>query len=226
MTAEKSIRAFVRNAWVLLAFQLVAAAAALAVTAWATLQVRPLLAERERLEKAIADSRVQLDDLRARQERAREEIAALEKQAAVARAELQGARDATPVLTEAINAFHRKDYARAIAKYNQALKLNPGDPYIYNLKSYSQFRVGDVAGAIETLSRSLAMDPSYEWGYFDLARYQCAAGSPEAAMRTIRSALEVRGESIRRATAFFLAKDGEFRRLCAPVIAELQQLAK
>jgi Flp pilus assembly protein TadD len=226
MTAEKSIRAFVRNAWVLLAFQLVAAAAALGVTAWATLEERPLLSERERLEKAIADSMVQLDDLRTQQDKARDEIAALEKQAAVVRAELKGARDATPVLTEAINAFHRKDYARAIAKYDEALKLNPGDPYVYNLKSYSQFKAGDVAGAIDTLSRSLEMDPSYEWGYFDLARYQCAAGSPDAAVHTIKSALEARGKSIRRATAFFLAKDGEFRHLCAPVIAELRELAK
>jgi Flp pilus assembly protein TadD len=226
MTAEKSILAFVRNAWVLLAFQLVAAAVALCVTAWATLQVRPLLFERERLEKAIADNRVQLDDLRAKQDRARDEIVALERQAAVVRAELKGARDATPVLTEAINAFHRKDYAQAIVKYDEALRLNPGDPYVYNLKSYSQFKAGDVAGAIDTLSRALGMDPGYEWGYFDLARYQCAAGSPEAAVRSIKSALEARGESIRRATAFFLAKDGEFRRLCAPVIAELQQLTK
>lgn len=226
MTGEKSIRVFVRNAWVLLTFQLIAAAAALAVTAWATLEVRPLLSERERLEKAIADSRLQLDDLKARQDRARVEIAALENQAAAARAELKGARDATPALTDAINAFHRKDYARAVAKYDEVLKLNPGDPYVYNLKSYSQFKVGDVAGAINTLSRSLQMDPSYEWGYFDLARYQCAEGSPEAAVRTIRSALEARGETIRRGTAFFLEKDGEFRRLCRPVIAELRDLAK
>ena len=38
-SAEHSILTFVRNAWVLLGFQLLAAAAALVVTAWAALQV-------------------------------------------------------------------------------------------------------------------------------------------------------------------------------------------
>ena len=70
------------------------------------------------------------------------------------------------------------------------------------------------------------MDPRYEWGYFDLARYQCAAGLPQAAVRTITAALEARGELIRQATAFFLEKAGEFRRLCAPAIAELRKLVK
>lgn len=224
MTAERSIRAFVRNAWVLLGFQLLAAAVALVVTAWATLQVQPLLAERERLSNEIAEGKSQLGALTAQQERARIEIAALEKQATAARAELKGAREATPVLTQAINAFHRKDYGAAVTGYDQALKLNPGDAYVYNLKSYSQFKAGDVTGAIHTLSRSLQMDPSYEWGYFDLARYQCAASSYDGAVGTIRAALAARGESIRRATEFFLSKDGEFARLCKPIIGDLREL--
>lgn len=224
MTAERSIRTFVRNAWVLLSFQFLAAAAALVVTAWATLQVRPLLAEREQLSKEIAENRTKLDALKAQQESARLEIAALEKQAATVRAELKGARDATPVLTKAIDDFHRRDYGAAIAEYNQALRLNPGDAYIYNLKSYSQFKAGDVAGAIETMSRSLEMDPSYEWGYFDLARYQCKAGSYSVALGTIKAALAARGESIKRGIAFFLEKDGEFTRLCRPIVSELRTL--
>lgn len=225
-TSEHSIRTFVRNAWMLLAFQLIAAAAALAVTGWATLKVRPLLVERERLETSIAESKTLLEGLNAREARARIEIADLEKQTVLLRAELKGARDATKVLTDAINAFHRKQYAAAVDKYDEALRLNPGDPYIFNLKSYSQFKAGDTNGAIETMLQSLKMDPSYEWGYFDLARYQCAAGLPQAALGTITKAVEIRGKSIQQAAAFFLEKDGEFRRLCAPVIAELRKIAE
>ena len=47
----------------LLGFQLLAAAAALVVTAWAALRVRPLLAEREQLSKEIAEGKAQLDAL-------------------------------------------------------------------------------------------------------------------------------------------------------------------
>jgi tetratricopeptide (TPR) repeat protein len=243
--ADHSIGIFVRNAWILLGFQLVAAAAALAVTAWAALQVRPLLAERERLEmliieanarvqqlstegerlaKSIIEAEARVQQLSADEERARETVSMLEKRTAALRLELQGARDATPVLTAAIKAFHNKQYALAIVKYDEALKLNPGDPYIYNLKSYSQFKAGDLHGAIDTLSRALQMDPSYDWGYFDLARYQCAAGSPAAALSTITGALELRGQRIQSAIDFFLSKDGEFRKLCADIVGDLRKL--
>jgi tetratricopeptide (TPR) repeat protein len=225
MNADHSIRTFVRNAWVLLGFQLLAAAAALAVTIWATLQVRPLLAEREQLAREIASGREQLEALKAEEERARTEIAELQTQAATVRAELKGARDATPVLTAAIDSFHRKDYSTAVAKYDQALALNPGDAYVYNLKSYSQYKAGDLDSAIDTLSRSLEMNPAFDWGYFDLARYQCAAGAYDDALDTIARALALRGDPIRRGAAFFLAKDGEFVRVCRPIVADLRVLA-
>jgi tetratricopeptide (TPR) repeat protein len=140
------------------------------------------------------------------------------------RSELQGARAATPVLTEAINAYHQRQYAQAIVKYDEALRLNPGDAYIHNLKSYSQFKAGDATGAAQTLSRALQIDPTYDWGYFDLARYQCAAGAPRDALRTIADALEARGTPIRSAIGFFLSNDGEFSRLCRDIRADLRQL--
>jgi Flp pilus assembly protein TadD len=213
------IHVFVRNAWTLLVFQLVAAAAALAVTGWAVLQVRPLFEQRERLVKDI-------EKLREDEKEARAIVAELEQRAVALRNELKGAREATPVLTAAINAFHKRHYADAIVKYSEALRLNPGDPYIYNLKSYSQFKAGDFAGAIATLSRGLQLDPTYEWGYFDLARYQCAANSPDAALRTITEALAQRGQGVRTALKFFLSQDGEFRRLCSPILGDLQKLAQ
>jgi len=224
--ASHGVRAFVRSAWILLAFQLAAAAAAVGVTGWAALQVQPLLAERDRLKKEIATDRALVSQLAADKARARAELAALEQRAAVLRKELQGARAATPVLSEAIRSFHAKNYADAIEKYDEAIALNPGDAYIQNLKSYSQFKTGDFIGASQTLARALQLNPDYEWGYFDLARYQCAAGSPQAALATLTEAARTRGDSIRSAVGFFLSKDGEFRRLCADIRDELEALAK
>jgi tetratricopeptide (TPR) repeat protein len=212
------LRAFVWNAWVLLGFQLLAAAAALIVTIWATFQVRPLLDERERLRRDIASLKIE-------EKQVRESLATLQERVTSLREELKGARDATPVLTRAINAFHKGQYANAIAQYDEALKLNPGDPYVYNLKSYSQFKTGDFTGAVNTLRRGLEIDKTYDWGYFDLARYQCAAGSPHAALQTIKDALDIRGKTIQSRINFFLTKDGEFRRLCSDIVGELRKLA-
>lgn len=220
------LKAFVRSAWILLAFQLVAAALAVAVTGWATLQVRPLLAERERLTKQIGQAETRVAELAVAQETARLEVTSLQQRAARLRADLQGARDATPVLTAAIRAFHAKNYALAIVKYDEALRLDPGDAYIHNLKSYSQFKAQDYQGAIQTLSRALELDPTYDWGYFDLARYQCAAKLPQEALATISEALAQRGESVRKGLAFFLSEDGEFRSLCRDIRSELTALSQ
>jgi tetratricopeptide (TPR) repeat protein len=216
--ATHSLRTFVRNAWVLLVFQLIAAAGAVGITAWATLQVRPLLAQRDQLKREIADAMGRVETLSVQENALKESIKTLGD-------ELKGARQATPVLTEAINAFHRKQYAEAITKYDEALRLNPGDAYIHNLKSYSQFKAGDLAGAARTLSRALQIDPTYDWGYFDLARYQCGAGSPDEALRTITGALKTRGDSVRRRIDFFLTKDGEFTTLCRDIRGDLRKLA-
>jgi tetratricopeptide (TPR) repeat protein len=217
--ASHGVWSFVRSARILLAFQLVAAAAAVGVTGWAALKVRPLLAQRDSLQKEIA-----ADTSRARELTA--EVARLDQRAQALRDELQGARAATPLLSQAINAFHAKKYADAIAKYDAAIALNPGDAYMQNLKSYSQFKLGDFSGAAQTMARALQLDPTYDWGYFDLARYQCAGGAPQAALNTLRDAVQRRGNSIRDAATFFLTQDGEFRRLCAGIRTDIAALAE
>ncbi len=218
------LRSFVRNAWILLTFQLLAAAVAVVVTGWAALRVGPLLEERERLEQDIVQAEARVAELAIAEQETRERVAVLAEQAAALRTELKGARDATPVLTEAIRAFHAKNYPLAIVRYNEALALDPGDPYIHNLKSYSQFKAGDFQGAADTLARALELNPGYDWGYFDLARYRCAAGAPREALRTLMDAVEARGDTIRSLADFFLTKDGEFRRHCADIREELRDL--
>ncbi len=48
------LQSFVRSAWTLLQFQLVAAFAAVGVTAWAAFQVGPLFEQREELVKDVS----------------------------------------------------------------------------------------------------------------------------------------------------------------------------
>jgi tetratricopeptide (TPR) repeat protein len=215
---------FVQSAWTLLLFQFAAAAVAVGVTAWATFRVRPLFAEKQRLEVEVRAARVQLRELDDSSVKARAELADLHRQLDGARAELKGAREATPALIEGINAFHRKQYGLAVSRYDEALSLNPGDAYIYNLKSYSQFKARDLQGAVATMSQSLAVSPEYDWGYFDLARYQCAAGTSAAAIETLRAAIAKRGTSIKQLAPVFLDGDGEFRRLCSGVLPQLRRL--
>jgi tetratricopeptide (TPR) repeat protein len=82
-----------------------------------------------------------------------------------------------------------------------------------NLRAYSLFRLGRINEAIEGQRQSVAVDPGYAWGHFDLARFLCAAGSPaqvEEAKREIDRAIELEGDPMRER----MKGDGEFRRVC------------
>ena len=63
---------------------------------------------------------------------------------------------------------------------------------------------------------AITKDPEYAWGYFDLARVLCAKGDFPRAADAIRQALVVDSQ-LRVA----MRGDGEFTKLCKPVLATL-----
>ena len=90
------VQTFVRNAWIVLGAQLVAAALAVGVTAWAAFSVRPLLSERERLSREVRNAQNRMVALAAEEDRTRRRIEALQRETATLSAELEGARRAIP----------------------------------------------------------------------------------------------------------------------------------
>ncbi len=129
------------------------------------------------------------------------------------RREIGGLREALAASRYAIEAFHQRDYSTAVSFYDQALRADPNNAYLLNLKAYSLFKLKRVGEALEVQRQSLQVDPGYAWGYLDLARFQCAAGSFDEARRSIASALEKRPS-----LHAIMAKDGEFQTLCGPVL--------
>ena len=123
--------------------------------------------------------------------------------------EVSTLRQALSASRDAIAAFHARDYVEAVRLYELALSADPGNVYIMNLKAYSLFKLGRVQEAITFQATALQKDTTYAWGYFDLARFQCAAGDKVSAEKSI--ALAIEKESRFRELA---QQDGEFRRLC------------
>lgn len=212
--ARGSIQRFVHSAWVLLLVQLLAAAAAVAVTGWAALQVRPLLAERRRLANAIEVQKQELDRLESARTALSSENERLSRR-------LASAREASRYVSLALEQYHSRRYANAIAYYEQALELDPENPYVLDLKSYSQFRNGDLTGAIESIRAALRMAPDYVYGYSELSRYACAARRFDEAVQAF-SAAHSRSPQAQALYARLLKEDGQFATLCAPVRARLQ----
>jgi tetratricopeptide (TPR) repeat protein len=94
---------------------------------------------------------------------------------------------------------------------DEALSSDPDNAYVQNLRAYALFRLGRVDTALEGQRRSVAADPSYAWGYFDLARFLCAVSPPriDEARKAAAKAIELRPDLRGRMQA-----DGEFQKLC------------
>lgn len=216
---------FVRSAWAVLLVQLAAAVAAVAVTAWAAFQVRPLLVQRDRLKAEIADKEESARALSAENERLSGKLA--------------NAREASHYVSLALQQYHNRRYADAIALYDRALKLDPENAYVLDLRSYSQFRKGDLEGAMESIRAALRLVPDYLYGYTEWTRYACARcraeekdpGNPPSAARTRECYAEaVQAFDAARAQSpaadglyrRLLREDGHFATLCARIRTRLE----
>lgn len=208
--STQPLHRFVRSAWTLLLFQLIAAIAAVGVTAWAAFQVRPLLQQREELAAEIEQSRTA--------------VAALETQKAELERTLSGAREATEQVRNAINAYHAGNFRDAVGYYDAALQLDAENPYVLDLKSYSQFRAGDVEGAIASVNQALTLQPAFVYAYSDLARYLCASRRFDEAASAYDRARAQNADEARRIFQWHMSRDaGGFGRDCSPVLARFAQ---
>lgn len=156
-----------------------------------------LLTQQRQLEREIEDTRGQLRGVQR---------------------ELDATRCALETARAAISAFHLRRYEDAVKQYDQALRCNPEDAYLLNLRAYALFKAGRIEAAVEGQKRSIQADPNYAWGYFDMARFRCAQQPPqfEEALDAARQAIR-----LRPGMKNIMLGDGEFRRLCEQILSRL-----
>jgi tetratricopeptide (TPR) repeat protein len=128
-----------------------------------------------------------------------------------ANAELARSRQALSSARAAINAFHSGNLQEALSLYDEALSSDPDNAYLQNLRAYTLFRLGRTDDAIKGQQRSVQVDPSYAWGYFDLARFLCAANPSQ--MDAAKDAAQ-KATSLRPDLTSIMRSDGEFQRVC------------
>lgn len=158
------------------------------------------------LQKEVRYMESKAEDLRSQNKK-------LGQNADTMRNEINGLREALTASRDAIVAFHQRDYGTAVALYDKALRADPNNAYLLNLKAYSLFKLKRLSEAIKVQRESIRIDQSYAWGFFDLARFQCAAGDFGAARKSINTAIEKRP-----ALRSTMERDGEFQRLCAAAL--------
>jgi len=108
-----------------------------------------------------------------------------------------------------IKEYHLGRYNDAVKSYDEALKKDPNNAYIWNLKGYSLFKAGRYEESLNALRKSVQVDPQYAWGYFDLARVYCKVKQHENAVAAARTAVKlwpgIQGK---------MSNDKEFKMLC------------
>ena len=162
---------------------------------------------------------IQTDITQAKRELAArsEEVAAVRNELDATRTQLAASREAVALVTQGINRYHQGSYRGAIEAYRQALGLDPKNPYIANLKGYSEFKANRLDESIASLKEAVTIDPTYAWGYFDLARVLCADKKFSEAKDAADRAVKLRPE-----LANVMASDGEFTRLCRPILRPMK----
>lgn len=170
-------------------------------------EIKPLLDKKTQLERNI----VHLE----------EKTQELQKELSSVGKTLKAAREAVYFVTQGINLYHQGHYLDAVDAYDQALALDSLNGYILNLKGYSLFKARKLDLAEITLHRSVEVGPGYAWGYFDLARVYCANGKSLEARSAAKTAISLRPE-----LAQVMKKDGEFVRLCQPILDVVNSPAK
>jgi tetratricopeptide (TPR) repeat protein len=176
----------------------------LATIGYAMVQLRSLERQRASLQHEVRDLHTAADQYRTDLANAKVDLEKARGDLARARASLGAARSA-------IGEFHAGRLEDAVKLYDDALAFDPNDAYLQNLRAYSLFRLGRIDAALEGQRRSIAIDPNYAWGYFDLARFLCAATPPRVA-EARQAALKA--IDLDHAMKQRMESDGEFQRVC------------
>ncbi len=104
----------------------------------------------------------------------------------------------------------------AIARYTEAIQLNPESPVAHQLLGYAYLRRAqlkrgteptDLENAVQSLERAVQQDPEYVWASYNLALAYWEAGRHKDAIAAVRRVLEI-DPSFREV----IAKDAQFIR--------------
>lgn len=101
------------------------------------------------------------------------------------------------VFEEATLAFGNKDYDKAIALYEESLRMYPQFAPAYNFIAMSRKELGaDVNEVIELYNKAISLDPNYALAYDNLGKLYYSLGKFELARDNSLKAVELRPDSI------------------------------
>ena len=94
-------------------------------------------------------------------------------------------------LEEGVRSAQQGNFSNAINSYRKAVLADPTDATAYQLLGYTHFKEGDYESAIKYLQASIAINPEYAWGYYNLSLALWGAGQKTEAIEQIKKVLNL-----------------------------------
>ncbi len=104
----------------------------------------------------------------------------------------------------------KKDYARSISFYEEALEVSPRWPLAYRGKALTYMAMGDYGAAISSLEKALNYAPRFALAHYDLGRAYAGSHNREKAIAGFKRVVELAPDS----------------RLADKALAEIRKLQK
>ena len=100
--------------------------------------------------------------------------------------------ESAPILFSRGNFYKAKNQLdEAIAQYELAEKLNPGDSWIHHNLADAYRRKGDLAKAIPEYQAAINLDPEIAWFYYALGEAYRQEGKIDLATKNLEKSLEL-----------------------------------
>ncbi|SPF45505.1 conserved exported hypothetical protein [Candidatus Desulfosporosinus infrequens] len=101
-------------------------------------------------------------------------------------------KDVNAQLNAGMSAYTNNEYTKAIDYYNNAIKINPKDGIAYNNIGNVYFRgLNKPKDALPYYEKATQVEPTYNFGWFNLALCQQKLGDTAGAKATITQGLKV-----------------------------------
>ena len=105
--------------------------------------------------------------------------------------QINNTRESFAIAQLGLNKFLRFDYAGAIKYYEQAIKIDPNNPVLYDFMGYAFLRSNKPSEAVSSLEKSVAINPRYTLGHYNLALAYWASGDHSRAINEVKLLLEI-----------------------------------